>query len=84
MYDEFNSKVMEWLKSRIRDIIENPKGDFVSDKIDQDTYFQQRELNHNDIYYVIYQWWNKVLNNHVDFINATGNEKGSVFIALND
>lgn len=46
MYDEFNSKVMEWLKSRIRDIIENPKGDFVSDKIDQDTYFQLREFNH--------------------------------------
>ena len=84
MYDEFNSKVMEWLKSHIRDVIEKPKGDFVSDKIDQDTYFQQRELNHNDIYYVIYQWWNKVLNNHVDFINATGSEKGSVFIALND
>ena len=84
MYDEFNSKVMEWLKSRIRNVIEKPKGDFVSDKIDQDTYFQQRELNHNDVYYVIYQWWNKVINNHVDFTNATGNEKGSVFIALND
>ena len=54
MYDEFNSKVMEWLKSRIRNIVKNPKGDFVSDKIDQDTYFQQRELNHNDVYYVIY------------------------------
>ena len=84
MYDEFNSKVMEWLKSRIRNVIEKPKGDFVSDKIDQDTYFQQREYNHSDIYYIIYQWWNKVINNHVDFINATGSEKGSVFIALND
>lgn len=84
MYDEFNSKVMEWLKSRIRNVIEKPKGEFVSDKIDQDTYFQQRELNHNDIYYVIYQWWNKVLNNRVDFINATGNEENPVFIALND
>lgn len=84
MYDEFNSKVMEWLKSRIRNVIEKPKGDFVSDKIDQDTYFQQRELNHNDIYYVIYQWWNKVINNHVDFINMAGSEKGQFFIALND
>ena len=55
MYDEFNSTVMEWLKSRIRDVIENPKRDFVSDKIDQDTYFQQREYNHSDIYYIIYQ-----------------------------
>ena len=84
MYDEFNTNIMEWLKSRIRDVIENPKGDFVSDKIDQDTYFQKRELNHNDIYYVIYQWWNKVINNHVDFINMTGSEKGQFFIALND
>ena len=84
MYDEFNSKVMEWLKSRIRNIVKNPKGDFVSDKIDQDTYFQQRELNHNDVYYVIYQWWNKVINNHVDFINMAGSEKGQFFIALND
>ena len=84
MYYEFNSKVMEWLKSRISNVIEDPKGDFVGDKIDQDTYFQQRELNHNDIYYVIYQWWNKVLNNHVDFINSKDKEKGSVFIALND
>ena len=31
MYDEFNSKVMEWLKSRIRNVIEKPKGNFVSD-----------------------------------------------------
>ena len=84
MYDEFNSKVMEWVKSRIRDIIPNTKGNFISDQIEEDTYFQKREYNHSDIYYIIYQWWNKVLNNHVDFINATGSEKGQFFIALND
>lgn len=84
MYDEFNSKVMEWLKSRIRDIIPNAKGNFRSDYIEQDTYFQKREHDHNDIYYIIYQWWNKVLSNHVDFINATDSEKGAIFIALND
>lgn len=84
MYDEFNSNVMEWVKSRIRDIIPNTKGNFLSDQIEKDTYFQKREYNHSDIYYIIYQWWDKVLNNHVDFINATGSENGSVFIALND
>lgn len=84
MYNGFNSKVMEWLKSRIRSLIPDTKGDFRSDYIEQDTYFQKRECNHSDIYYVIYQWWNKVISNHVDFINATGSEKGQFFIALND
>lgn len=85
MYDEFNSKVMEWVKSRIRIMLPDTKGNLIDDVIKKDTYFQKRKYGHSDIYYIIYQWWKKVLKNKVSFVNAVGDsENGSVFIALND
>lgn len=84
MYDKFNSKVMEWIKSRIRIIIQDTKGNLIDDTIKKDTYFQKRECNHNDVYYIVYQWWKKVLKNSVSFTNVASDENGSVFIALND
>lgn len=84
MYDEFNSKVMEWIKSRIRIIFQDTKGNLIDDIIKKDTYFQKREYNHNNVYYIVYQWWKKVLKSSVSFTNVASDENGSVFIALND
>lgn len=81
LYDIFNREVMGWLKSLIRDIILNPKGNFKNDFFKKDTYFQLRHED-KDIYYIVYEWWNKLQKGKTDFIDILDND--TVFIAKND
>ena len=82
IYDQFNSQVMEWVKQRIRAIMTDVKGEFRNDTIDKDTYFQSRELNDHEIYYIICRWWDKVHRSEVTFVDVVNGE-GTVYVARN-
>ena len=82
IYDQFNSQVMEWVKQRIRAIMTGVKGEFRNDTIDKDTYFQSRELNDHEIYYIICRWWDKVHRSEVNFVDVVNGE-GTVYVARN-
>ena len=77
LYDTFNKEVMEWVKSLIREVIINPKGEFKKDFIKYDTYFQTRE-SERDVYYIIYKWWKTLYNKDIKFIDFCGKD---VYIA---
>lgn len=80
-FDTFNREVTEWLKSLVREIIINPKGNFKNDFFKKDTYFQSRQ-DKTEVYYIIYEWWKKLQKGKVEFIDTSN--KGTVFIAKND
>ena len=82
IYDQFNSQVMEWVKQQIRAIMTDVKGEFRNDTIDKDTYFQSRELNDHEIYYIICRWWDKVHSSEVNFVDVVNGE-GTVYVARN-
>ena len=82
IYDQFNSQVMEWVKQQIRAIMTDVKGEFRNDTIDKDTYFQSRELNDHEIYYIICRWWDKVHRSEVNFVDVVNGE-GTVYVARN-
>ena len=71
------------IKEQVRAIMTDVKGEFVKDKLVKDTYLQARQLNGQNIYYIIYCWWNKLLDGKVSFVDVTNGE-GTVFIAVND
>lgn len=68
---------------QIRAIMPDVKGEFVNEKFMKDTYIQARQHNEQNIYYVIYRWWEKVAKGKVDFADIV-NGKGTVYVALND
>ena len=82
IYDQFNNQVMEWVKQQIRAIMSDVKGEFRNDTIDKDTYFQSRELNDHEIYYIICRWWDKVHRSEVNFVDVVNGE-GTVYVARN-
>ena len=82
IYDQFNSQVMEWVKQQIRAIMTDVKGEFRNDTIDKDAYFQSRELNDHEIYYIICRWWDKVHRSEVNFVDVVNGE-GTVYVARN-
>lgn len=83
IYDQFNNQVMEWVKQKIRAIMTDVKGDFKKDIIDDDTYFQSRlDVEGNDVYYIIYKWWDKLLKGEVNFVDVV-NGAGTVWVARN-
>ena len=81
-YDNFNALVKEHLKQQIRAIMTDVKGEFRNDTIDKDTYFQSRELNDHEIYYIICRWWAKVHSSEVNFVDIVNGE-GTVYVARN-
>lgn len=78
-----NAFIKDRLKSKIRELMTETKGDFVKDNFINDTYFQLRCCNGENVYYIIYRWWDKLINEEVNFIDID-NGKGAVFVALND
>ena len=70
-------------KEQIRAIMPDVKGEFIKDRFMKDTYIQARQHNGQNIYYVIYLWWEKVAKGKVDFADIV-NGKGTVYVALND
>lgn len=83
VYDIFNEMIMEWVKSQIRDVMIDVRGQFVNDTIARDTYFQKRIDNQTDIYYGIHSWWNKVHKGSVCWTDVVNGE-GTVYIARDD
>ena len=79
-YDSFNVFVKEHLKQQIRAIMPDVKGEFVKDTFKEDVYFQSRTDKQKDIYYVIYHWWKKLIEDDVEFIDIT-NGDGTVYVA---
>ena len=83
IYDQFNHQVMEWVKQKIRAIMTDVKGEFRNDTIEKDTYFQSRiNVDGNDVYYIIYKWWDKLFKGEVNFADVV-NGTGTVWIARN-
>ena len=70
------------IKEQIRAIMKDVKGEFVKDSFMKDTYFQIRDLDGTNIYYIIYRWWDKLANGKVKFEYVVNGE-GTVFIARN-
>lgn len=70
-------------KLQIRAIMPDVKGEFVNDKFMKDTYIQARRHNGQNVYYVIYRWWEKVAKGKVDFVDIVNGE-GTVYVALNN
>ena len=67
---------------KYKQIYEQFKGEFRNDTIDKDTYFQSRELNDHEIYYIICRWWDKVHRSEVNFVDVVNGE-GTVYVARN-
>ena len=82
IYCQFNHQIMEWVKQQIGAIMTDVKGEFRNDTIDKDTYFQSRELNDHEIYYIICRWWDKVHKSEVNFVDVVNGE-GTVYVARN-
>lgn len=82
-YDNLIKQMVNQIKVKIRETIDMPIGEFVKDHIAKDTYFQARNDGEKYIYYIIYRWWNKVVEGKADFTDVVNGE-GTVFIARND
>lgn len=79
-YDMFNKAITDKLKEQIRAIMTDVKGKFVKDTIKRDTYFQSRKENQQNIYYIIYRWWDKLLDGEANFTDIV-NGDGTVYVA---
>lgn len=79
-YGVFISNIQQVLKHKLRSIMTEVKGEFVNDNILEDTYFQKRNYNQQDIYYIINKWWNALIYEEVNFVDVV-NGKGTVYIA---
>ncbi len=82
IYEEFNRQADDWVRKKIRAISPSLKGEYVKDMINKDTYFQVRRFEGQNIYYIIYHWWDKVRQGSVMW-NDVVNGEGTVYIALN-
>ena len=71
------------IKEQIRAMMPDAKGVFVKDNFMKDTYFQVRQHNGQNIYYIIYRWWDKLIDGKVKFTDVVNGE-GTVFIARNN
>lgn len=71
------------IKEQVRAIMTDVKGEFVKDNFMKDTYFQIRQHNGKEIYYIIYRWWDKLIDGKVKFTDVVNGE-GTVFIARNN
>ena len=78
IYNRFTKRIMDVTKQEIRKRITTDKGNFVKDKIDDDTYFQLRLHDDSNIYFIINKWWDKI-KQPINFVDV--GDKQTVFIA---
>ncbi len=82
--DIFEREAVSWTKSQIRKkLFADVKGKYKKDAIKHDTYFQLRELDGQEIYYISYKWWDKVRQGKAVWIDIS-NGGGTVYVSLND
>ena len=81
IYDKFIADIKDKLKEQIRAMMTDVKGEFEKDAIGEDTYFQSRlDTDGNDVYYIIYKWWDKLFKGEVNFADVV-NGTGTVWVA---
>ena len=79
-YDNFNALVKERLKKQIGKLMTDVKGKFSKDNFIKDTYFQVRQFDDKEIFYVIHNWWKGLCEGEINFVDVVNGE-GTVFIA---
>lgn len=83
-FDAFCQQCSEWIKCKIRNVLMvGIKGEFCTDKIETDTYFQRRTAEQDMFYDYIIHDWNRKMNDEepiswVDFM-----DEGKIYISLN-
>ena len=81
IYDKFIADIKDKFKEQIRAMMTDVKGEFEKDAIGEDTYFQSRlDTDGNDVYYIIYKWWDKLFKGEVNFADVV-NGTGTVWVA---
>lgn len=83
MYNRFIVNVQQLILLLLQKKVSNsnPKGKFVSDFIQGDTYFQNRVHNGNELFYVLGNWQKRMNNNQVvEWADISNN---GVYIAIN-
>lgn len=82
---KFVREAKGYIKKQIRNKFfrKGVKGNFVSDDIRGDTYFQRRSIGDKKIWYVIYNWQRHLLNGSVQWADIDNGE-GSMYAALID
>ena len=79
-YDKFVVDIKGELKNQIRKIMTEVKGEFSKDNFIKDTYFQSRQFNDKEIFYVIHNWWKGLCDGEINFVDVVNGE-GTVYIA---
>ena len=79
-YDKFVADVKGELKKQIRKLMTDVKGKFSKDNFIKDTYFQVRQFDDKEIFYVIHNWWKGLCEGEINFVDVVNGE-GTVFIA---
>lgn len=81
-YIDFNNKAIEWVKQQLRAIMIDLQGFCYKDKIDYDTYFQLRNVEKQDVFYIINKWWKQLKNDDITWVDITNGDE-NIYIALN-
>ena len=83
IYDKFIADIKDKFREQIRAMMTDVKGEFKKDAIGEDTYFQSRlDTDGNDVYYIIYKWWDKLFKGEVNFTDVVDGA-GTVLVAQN-
>ena len=79
-YDKFVANIKGELKKQIRKLMTDVKGEFSKDNFIKDTYFQVRQFDNKEIFYVIHNWWKGLCDGEINFVDVVNGE-GTVYIA---
>ena len=79
-FDNFVADIKEKLKEQIRKLMTDVKGEFLKDNFIKDTYFQVRQFDDKEIFYVIHNWWKGLCEGKINFVDVVNGE-GTVYIA---
>ena len=79
-YDKFIADIKGEFKKQIRKLMTEVKGEFLKDNFIKDTYFQSRQFNDKEIFYVIHNWWKGLCEGEINFVDVVNGE-GRVYIA---
>ena len=79
-YDKFVANIKGELKKQIRKLMTEVKGEFSKDNFIKDTYFQVRQFDNKEIFYVIHNWWKGLCDGEINFVDVVNGE-GTVYIA---
>lgn len=85
--EAFSDEAELWLRLKIRDTLFDSTdvlGFFKKDYLKNGTYFQNRQKDTDDIFYVMYRWWDKLNDDHIIWVDTSEERNQKIFIALNE